>query len=1279
MRSFTTYFAIATAVMAAVIVLFPGSSVQAAAGQVLVTVRDELRLPIAGATVEVSCNAVAYATLGTTSATGTVVGDPTIGTTCVNGSAPLFRVSSSTFPTQYHPIIYYSLLPYYTSVDPNTTSTSISGSTNRFIFGVETTGTYAISAWNAVEDPTSLPFPTGPAEYTTTTSLIAFNWGTDTSPYPGINATDWQVRATKTVTLGAGWYQFDIASDDGSRVILDGTTILDKYFLQALPGRPYTKRLYVSAGSHTIQIQYYEHTGLTGLYFRFYPIDTPGAPVIDIGAPVSSPVNNRIAPSLGLHTDTAGNVTFGGGCTSTDPIQISVGTSTISMNILPNGTYGSCTMTVTDPDTELSTTVSIPSFAVDEPPLISISTCDELFGLDQVSTNYAVDIELANDIDCGEIPRDSIEWSGHPFIGIFDGNGNTIENIALFDFAPNIGIFAEVNGATFKNLRLDATNIEGYQNIGLIAGSATNPTLTNVHLTNGVITFIFPFSLSEMGGIFGEVYLTNGTTTHWSNVSVDTTINASRGKVGGLAGIISMYNTSTLLLDNTQASGDSTYFGSNSSNKMGGFFGSLSMTASTTATIINSSVNTNLDANSSSGNGGFIGTLTLDTSGETRLSISYSSSSATISGANSLGGLIGETAISDLGGNLTVRLDHNQLSASISGTGNNVGGVIGYLQNIVSTSLQSNIYIDSNAISGTISGVENVGGILGGSGSNGNGFHIDHTNGIGELLISNNSSTASINGNSAGGIVGFLSCESENLSQDTACSIRQNTVSGNVVGTSKVGGIAGSLDGDINVEDIYATGDVTGATDVGGLIGALTSNRSSTNIQNGYYAGTIHTAGGSPLRIGGIIGNASSVSSYPTIRHLFTDVALDDVSGVGQIGGAFGALTDITPEDISYRLASGTAPSCVYGITSSAFCSRKLDTSYFYLTDNDPLNSWNFTTVWLAHTNTLPTLRMAAVGSDNNGPRLTELFVRPASTDAQVYWTTNEPASSNVVYGLGSSFDQTVGVRDLSPRVQRHQVALSSLLPCRTYQFKAISADRYGNNSTSTGTAFTTTGCESGKGSFGGTPSPILLVPVSNVSLPQATSAQAFPPSTTQSAPIDAQGQPLLVAGSSASPSPRCYQITFTRDLRVGMNAPDVKELQRFLNTHDAPIFNGTSSLVGSETTYFGQGTKRALMNFQRARQLPTDGLFASTTRQLIQSLVSQATCPTNLVFGRALKLGMNGTDVRQLQGFLGVSETGFFGPLTQKALQLFQKTRRLTISGTTDEATRTLLNTLVK
>ncbi len=55
----------------------------------------------------------------------------------------------------------------------------------------------------------------------------------------------------------------------------------------------------------------------------------------------------------------------------------------------------------------------------------------------------------------------------------------------------------------------------------------------------------------------------------------------------------------------------------------------------------------------------------------------------------------------------------------------------------------------------------------------------------------------------------------------------------------------------------------------------------------------------------------------------------------------------------------------------------------------------------------------------------------------------------------------------------------------------------------------------------------------------------------------------------------------FLRDLREGDTGADVLELQRFLNTDAATKITGPTALAGSETGYFGQATKNAVIRFQ--------------------------------------------------------------------------------------------------
>ncbi len=155
----------------------------------------------------------------------------------------------------------------------------------------------------------------------------------------------------------------------------------------------------------------------------------------------------------------------------------------------------------------------------------------------------------------------------------------------------------------------------------------------------------------------------------------------------------------------------------------------------------------------------------------------------------------------------------------------------------------------------------------------------------------------------------------------------------------------------------------------------------------------------------------------------------------------------------------------------------------------------------------------------------------------------------------------------------------------------------------------------------------------------------------------------------------------FSRSLRLGDRGNDVKALQKFLNSTSG--FKLTSSGPGSpgnETEFFGSLTFVALKKYQEAYKeqilIPVGltratGFFGPSTIRFINSLggveekevVRGAQSAKRLLFRRGLGLGMTDTDVRLLQKSLSTLDgiypeklvTGFFGPLTEKAVQRFQ------------------------
>lgn len=89
---------------------------------------------------------------------------------------------------------------------------------------------------------------------------VNFAWGYG-SPYPStIGQDNFSVRWTKNMSVPAGQYQFTVTADDGVRLYLDGKLIIDKWQDQA--ATTYNSIKMVSAGMHTITMEYYEHGGV---------------------------------------------------------------------------------------------------------------------------------------------------------------------------------------------------------------------------------------------------------------------------------------------------------------------------------------------------------------------------------------------------------------------------------------------------------------------------------------------------------------------------------------------------------------------------------------------------------------------------------------------------------------------------------------------------------------------------------------------------------------------------------------------------------------------------------------------------------------------------------------------------------------------------------------------------------------------------------------------------------------------------------------------------------
>lgn len=103
------------------------------------------------------------------------------------------------------------------------------------------------------------PYLSPPVAFTRQDSGIAFNWGTG-SPGVGVGVDNFSARWTTSVSLAAGAYRFWALADDNIRVAVDGQVIIDT-FPSLQSGQLMSGDLMLSAGSHTITVDYREQTG----------------------------------------------------------------------------------------------------------------------------------------------------------------------------------------------------------------------------------------------------------------------------------------------------------------------------------------------------------------------------------------------------------------------------------------------------------------------------------------------------------------------------------------------------------------------------------------------------------------------------------------------------------------------------------------------------------------------------------------------------------------------------------------------------------------------------------------------------------------------------------------------------------------------------------------------------------------------------------------------------------------------------------------------------------
>lgn len=137
----------------------------------------------------------------------------------------------------------------------------------------QTTSPWQISYFN---NPNWMGAPV----YTTFSNAVAFNWGSDLSPAPGVPAQNWSARLSTNSFFYAGNYIFQIVADDAFVLYVDGAVMFNTLGLN-IPGKPVNVAVPLTQGNHLIQIDFLQATGPAYLFMSWSfnkPVNPPAPP-----------------------------------------------------------------------------------------------------------------------------------------------------------------------------------------------------------------------------------------------------------------------------------------------------------------------------------------------------------------------------------------------------------------------------------------------------------------------------------------------------------------------------------------------------------------------------------------------------------------------------------------------------------------------------------------------------------------------------------------------------------------------------------------------------------------------------------------------------------------------------------------------------------------------------------------------------------------------------------------------------------------------------------------
>ena len=219
------------------------------------------------------------------------------------------------------------------------------------------------------------------------------------------------------------------------------------------------------------------------------------APVIETVTAVTTPTSNS-TPDYTFSSTEAGSITYGGTCATAGSATTNaiVGPNLIIFNTLSDGSYINCTITVTDPAGNESTTLQIPDFTVQTistlpaPDNLSASGANNTITLTWNSVSGATSYTLYwgnvsgidnSDTDITFIPNDNYTHSSldngsiyyYKVAAVNSSGAGTLSSVASALLSSYVKDSASLSGHTFaitstamnwNNAKIQATALGGY-------------------------------------------------------------------------------------------------------------------------------------------------------------------------------------------------------------------------------------------------------------------------------------------------------------------------------------------------------------------------------------------------------------------------------------------------------------------------------------------------------------------------------------------------------------------------------------------------------------------------------------------------------------------------------------------------------------------------------------------------------------------------------------------------------------------------------------------------